>query len=100
MYLFDFVVLWLDVDVYVDVLYGSGFNCVFEVLVVVLIECINVGGKLVFVLDVFLGLDVDCGICLGVVVCVSVMVCFIVVKCGLYIGVVFDYVGELELDML
>lgn len=92
---------WLPaVDVWVDALYGLGFNRAPEPSAARLIDGMHASGKPVLALDVPTGLNADSGDCPGTAIRADATVTFLVGKRGLHTGRAADQVGELELASL
>lgn len=89
-----------NADVYVDALYGTGFNRMPDAATSALIERINASNIPVLALDVPSGLNADTGHCPGAAIRAQVTISFIAAKRGMYTGQAATKVGTLHVDTL
>lgn len=82
------------VDVWVDALFGSGFNRVASGLAAHLIEAVNTTARPVLALDVPSGLDADRGVITGPCVRAALTVCLVAWKRGLFTHHAGEACGE------
>jgi NAD(P)H-hydrate epimerase len=87
-------------DVYVDALFGSGFDRAAKGVAARLIEALNGVVAPVLALDAPSGLDADTGACLGACVRAAATVCFVGWKRGLFTHQAADACGERVLATL
>ncbi|AWH22115.1 NAD(P)H-hydrate dehydratase [Stenotrophomonas sp. ZAC14D2_NAIMI4_6] len=89
-----------DADVWVDALFGLGFDRAPEGVAKALIDALNAQGSPVLALDVPSGVDAERGSVPGVAVHATLTLQFIVPHRGLYTGSALEHVGEHALAAL